>query len=63
MNKYLIAYTKYKHYFSTEIETDTYCAKAENMKEAVKKLKLVESVYEIIAISKLDDSITWEDIE
>ena len=63
MNKYLIAFTKYKHYFSTELETDTYCVEAENMKEAVKKLKLVESVYEIIAISKLDDSIAWEDIE
>jgi hypothetical protein len=63
MNKYLIAFTKYKHYFSTELETDTYCTKAENMKEAVKKLKLVESVYEIIAISKLDESIDWEDIE
>jgi hypothetical protein len=33
------------------------------MKEAVKQLRLVESVYEIIAISKLDDSIAWEDIE
>jgi hypothetical protein len=63
MNKYLIAYTRYKHYFSLDLETDTYCVEAENMKEAVKKLKLVESVYEIIAISQLDDSITWEDIE
>jgi VCBS repeat-containing protein len=63
MNKYLIAFTKYKHYFSTELETGTYCVKAENMNEAVKKLKYVESVYEIIAISKLDDSITWEDLE
>ena len=62
MNKYLIAYTKYKHYFSTEFETDTYFVEAENMKEAVKKLKLVESVYEIVAISQLDDSITWEDL-
>ena len=63
MNKYLIAFTKYKHYFSIDLETDTYCTEAENMKEAIKKLKLVESVYEIIAISKLDDSIAWEDIE
>jgi hypothetical protein len=63
MNKYLIAFTKYKHFFSTELETATYCTEAENMKEAVKKLKLVESVYEIIAISRLDDSISWEGLE
>ena len=62
MNKYLIAYTKYKHYFSTELEIDTYCARAENMYEAVRKLKYVKSVYKIIAISQLDNSITWEDI-
>lgn len=63
MNKYLIAFTKYKHYFSTELEIDTYFVEAENMKEAIKQLKLVESVYEIVAISQLDNSITWEDIE
>lgn len=63
MNKYLIAFTKYKHYFSTELETDTYCVEAENMKEAIKQTKQVNSVYEIIAISQLDNSITWEDVE
>lgn len=63
MNKYLIAFTKYKHYFSVELEIDTYFVEAKNMKEAIKQLKLVESVYEIVAISQLDDSITWEDIE
>ena len=62
MNKYLIAYTKYKHSFSVELEIDTYFVEAENMYEAVKKLKYVESVYEIIAISQLDNSITWEDL-
>lgn len=62
MNKYLIAYTKYKHCFSVELEIDTYFVEAENMYEAVKKLKYVESVYEIIAISQLDNSITWEDL-
>jgi hypothetical protein len=61
MNRYLIAFTKYKHYFSTELETDTYCVEAETMKEAINQTKQVNSVYEIIAISKLDESIDWED--
>lgn len=63
MNKYLIAYTTYKHYFSVELETATYCVEAENMKEAVKHLKRVADVYKITAISQLDDNITWEDLE
>lgn len=63
MNKYLVAFTKYKHYFSLELETVTYCVKAENMKEAIKQTKQVNSVYEIIAISKLDESIEWEDLD
>lgn len=62
MNKYLIAFTKYKHYFATELESDTDFVEAENMKEAVAKVKQTNSVYEIIAISQLDDSITWEDL-
>ncbi len=61
MSRYLIAFTKYKHYFSTELETDTYCVEAETMKEAINQTKQVNSVYEIIAISKLDESIDWED--
>ena len=63
MNKYLIAFTKYKHYFSTDLENDTYCVEAENMKEAIRQAKQVNSVYEIIAISKLDDSVDWEDFD
>lgn len=63
MNKYLVAFTKYKHYFSSELETVTYCVEAENMKEAINQTKQVNSVYEIIAISKLDESIEWEDLD
>ena len=63
MSKYLIAFNKYKHYFSTELENDTYCVEAENMKEAITRTKQVNSVYEIIAISKLDDSVDWEDFD
>jgi len=63
MNKYLIAFTEYKHYFSTELEISTFWTEAENMKEAVKNTKAVNSVYDIIAITQLDDSITWEDID
>lgn len=63
MNRYLVAFTKYKHYFSTELEIDTYCVEAETMKEAINQTKQVNSVYEIIAISKLDESIDWEDFD
>ena len=63
MNKYLVAFTKYNHYFSAELENDTYCVEAENMKGATKQAKQVNGVYEIIAISKLDESIDWEDLD
>lgn len=63
MNRYLVAFTRYKHYFSTELEIDTYCVEAETMKEAINQTKQVNSVYEIIAISKLDESIDWEELD
>lgn len=63
MNRYLIAFTKYKHYFSTELETDTYYIEAETMKEAITQTKQVNSVYQIIAISRLDESVNWEDLK
>jgi uncharacterized OsmC-like protein len=63
MNRYLVAFTKYKSYFSIELEMDTYSVEAENMKAAVKKVKDICSVYQIIAITNLDDSIDWEDVE
>lgn len=61
--KYLIAYLRYKSYFSTELETATYYVVANNMKEAIEELKGVQSIYQIIAISILDDSIEYEEIE
>lgn len=63
MNKYLIAFTKYKSYFSLETEIATYCAEAENMKTAVEKVKNIYSVLNIIAISQIDESINWEDLD
>lgn len=61
MNKYLIAYTKYKTYFSTEIDIATYCTEAENMKEAIKKAKEICSILDIISITQLDDSLgSWD---
>lgn len=63
MNKYLIAFTKYKHYFSPELETDTYYIEAETMKEAITQAKQVNGVYQIIAISRLDESVNWEDLK
>ena len=62
VNKYLIAYTKYRHYFSAEIEVATYCTEAENMKDAVKKTKEICSVLDIISITTLDESINWGDL-
>lgn len=63
MNKYLVAFTRYKHLFSQELEIGTWGVSAENMKEAVEKTKQVNSVYEIISVSKLEDSIDWEDLD
>ena len=63
MNKYWVAFTRYKHYFSTELEIGTWGVEAENMKEAIEKTKQVNSVYEIISVSKLDESINWEDLD
>lgn len=62
MNKYLIAYTKYRSYFSLEIDMATYCTEAENMKEAIKKAKEICSILDVISITKLDESIDWEDL-
>ena len=62
LNKYLIAYTKYKTYFSIETDVATYCTEAATMKEAIQKAKEVCSIIDIISIIKLDDSISWEDI-
>lgn len=63
MNKYLIAFTKYKHLLSIEVEVATYCVEAENMKEAINQTKQARNVYQIIAISKLDESISWGDLD
>lgn len=63
MNKYWIAFTRYKHYFSLDLEIGTWSVEAENMKEAIEKTKQVNSVYEIISVSKLDESIDWEDLD
>ena len=63
MNKYWIAFTRYKHYFSLALVIGTWSVEAENMKEAIEKTKQVNSVYEIISISKLDESIDWEDLD
>lgn len=63
MNKYWVAFTRYKHYFSLDLEIGTWGVEAENMKEAIEKTKQVNSVYEIISISKLDESISWEDLD
>lgn len=62
MNKYLIAFTRYKHIFSIEVEIDTYCVEAETMKEAVNQTIQANNIHEIIAISKLDESISWGDL-
>lgn len=62
-NKYLIAYTRYKSFFSLELETCAYFMAANNMKEAIDHLKSIESVYQIIAISVLDDSIECGNME
>ena len=63
MNKYLVAFTRYKHYFSNDLEIATWSVSAENMKEAIEKTKQVNSVYEIISVSKLDESVDWEDLD
>ena len=62
MNKYLGAFTKYKHIFCIELEVDTYCVEAETMKEAITQTIQVNNVHEIIAISKLDESVSWGDL-
>lgn len=63
MSKYLVAFTRYKHLFGQELEIGTWSVSAENMKEAIEKTKQVNSVYEIISVSKLDESIDWEDLD
>jgi hypothetical protein len=63
MNKYWVAFTRYKHYFSLELEIETYGVEANDMKEAIEKTKAVNSVYGIISVSKLDESINWEDLD
>ena len=63
MNKYLIAFTKYKNLFSIETELATYCTRAETMKEAINNCKDFCDIINIIAVSKLDESVDWEDLD
>ena len=63
MNRYLVAFTRYKHYFSTELEIATWGVEADNMKEAIEKTKQVNSVYEIIAVSQLDNTVDWRELD
>ena len=64
-NNYLIAYRKFSELFSMNLVIDKELVLASNMHEAITKLKeLYNNLYDIIAISILDDSINfWEDID
>ena len=63
VKNYLIAYTRYKSYFSLDLETISTYISAYNMAEAIKYLKEQGGVYQIIAISALDDSIKLEEFD
>ena len=63
-NNYLITYRWYKSIFITDLVIDKELVLADNMHNAIQKLKeQYDNVYDILTISKLDDSVNfWEDI-
>ena len=64
-NNYLVTYRKYSSVFSTNLVIDKELVLANNMHEAITKLKkLYSDLYDILAISKIDESVNfWEDID
>lgn len=63
-NNYLITYRKFSELYSMTLVIDKELILADNMHNAIQKFKeQYANVYDILAISKLDDSVNfWEDI-
>lgn len=63
-NNYLITYRQFSDLYSMSLVIDKELVLADNMHNAIQKLKKqYDSVYDILAISKLDESVNfWEDI-
>ena len=63
-SNYLITYRQFSDLYSMSLVIDKELVLADNMHNAIQKLKKqYDSVYDILAISKLDESVNfWEDI-
>lgn len=64
-NNYLITYRKFSELYSMTLVIDKEVVSADNMHNAIQKLKeQYNNLCDILAISKLDDSVNfWEDID
>lgn len=63
MNKYLIAYTTHGIMFSLDPVVKTYGVQADNMKDAIEKLKANNYVLNIVSITLLDNSVDWKNLD